>query len=213
MNIKTISPGVMLVTFPNKKELTFTMCRVEEFYEAASDKLQGKVFTWPEFLDEFLDDKGNIDYFSFWAGFNVPGEVFNEWSYKFRDLSSREFRLIELVSTELSLHGLTDSDKYYVIAAEENNSAVADHEMAHARFYVDAQYKDRMLTLNSQLDADVRKLLIDEFINLGYSQTVFEDEIQAYLSTSSYDYMKNRFNMSVDMYDKNTPAYIEVFSN
>lgn len=208
MNIKEISPGIVLVSFPNKKELTFTMCRVEEFYEAASVKLQGQVFTWSDFIDEFMDTSGNIDYFHFWSGFNIPGDIFTKWATSFTDLSSREVSLINAVNNITS----KKDTKFYVIATEETNAdSVEDHEIAHAKFYIDEEYKKEMIKLNNNLDITVRKLLIDKFAELGYSETVYEDELQAYLATSEYAYMKNRFGMTEEQYNRTYSMYVAVF--
>lgn len=209
--IKEVSPNVLLVSFPNRKELTFTMCRVEEFYEAASDKLRGQVFTWAEFIDEFTDDEGHMDYFHSWSGFNVPGATFNTWMTNFKDMSSRELELIRLVMNGVS--NITDLDsRYYIIAAVTGGSEIEDHEIAHATYYVNEDYKIAMDELNAKLDADARLLLINSFTDLGYSATVHEDELQAFLGTSTSQYLNNRFGMSTEMFDKVTPAYMDVFT-
>jgi len=209
MKIKEVYPNVLLVSFPNKKELTFTMCRVEEFYEAASEKIRGKVFTWAEFIDEFTDVNGHMNYFHSWSGFNVPGDVFDEWVTLFNDMSLRELALVDLVYAA----PLNEDMRFYVIAAVENDSSVEDHEIAHARFYVDEIYHAAMVELNSKLDIDARILLTEEFTKLGYSATVHEDELQAFLSTSSFEYMDKRFNMPEEMFNRITPAYVNVFKN
>ena len=210
MNLKKLTPDIFFITFPNRKELTFTMCRVEEYYEAASDNLRGKVFTWPEFIDEFTTTDGHFDYFHSWSGFNVPGATFNSWATKFKDMSSRELELIRLVFA--SMQDYTDS-RYYVIATVEGDDSVEEHEIAHALYYVNDEYRSKMEKLNASLDVDVRLLLTNEFAILGYSHSVFEDELQAFLSTSDFEYMNKRFGMTEEMYDRVTPNYCAVFSN
>lgn len=206
-SIKEVSPNVLLVSFPNRKELTFTMCRVEEFYEAANDRLRGQVFTWAEFIDEFTNDDGHMDYFHSWSGFNVPGAVFNTWATKFKDLSSREAELVKLVWQNIS-----DPDsRYYVIATVEGDGHIEDHELAHATYYINEEYKTAMDKLNAQLDSNVKTLLTSGFVKLGYSVTVHDDELQAFLATSTSLYLNNRFGMSPVMFDLAAPAYIETF--
>jgi len=209
MNLRKLTPEIFYITFPNRKELTFTMCRVEEYYEAASDNLRGKVFTWPEFIDEFTSNEGHLDYFHSWSGFNVPGATFNSWATKFKDMSSRELALIKLVMSSIT----NFNSRYYVIATVEGDNTVEDHEIAHALYYVDEEYKAKMDTLNSTLDDDVRLLLTTNFAKLGYSSTVYEDELQAFLATSKFEYINARFGMTEDMYDRVTPNYRAVFSS
>lgn len=209
MNLRKLTPEIFYITFPNRKELTFTMCRVEEYYEAASDNLRGKVFTWPEFIDEFTSNEGHLDYFHSWSGFNVPGATFNSWTNKFKDMSARELALIKLVWSSIT----NPDSRYYIIATIEGDNTVEDHEIAHALYYVDETYKAKMDRLNSTLDADVRLLLTAEFAKLGYSSTVYEDELQAFLATSEFEYINKRFGLTEDMYDKVTPNYRAVFSS
>ena len=207
MKIKEISPGVILLSFPTKKDLTFTMCRVEEFYEAASNKFRGQVFTWSEFLDEFMDDAGKIDYFHFWSGFNIPGHIYEEWSVKFKDLSKRELELIGAVD---NIVGERDT-KFYIIAAVEGEDSVEEHEIAHAKFYINNEYKKEMMKLNDNLYKSVRILMTDKFKELGYSTTVYEDELQAYLATSDTKYLMDRFKITEEAAKAVCPAYAEVF--
>ncbi len=206
MKIKIIKPNVILLSFPNRKELTFTMCRVEEFYEAASDKLRGNKFTWAEFIDEFTNEEGHMDYFHSWSGFNVPGESFYWWAVNFDDHSSRERAMIDLVYENINI-----DEKFYVIAAQETDSMIEDHEIAHATWYTTNDYRAKMQSLNSKLDANVRKQLIEGFTQLGYSATVHEDELQAFLSTSDATYLQNRFGISEEDFNTVTPAYMKVF--
>lgn len=205
MKINTLTPEIFLITFPNQKELTFTMCRVEEFYEAASDNLNSKVFTWPEFIDNFLDDAGNIDYFSGWSGFNVPGYVFLDWERTFQDKSRLELELVQIVNS------VRTGPKFYVIATIEGDGSVENHEIAHAMYYVNDEYRASMQLLNEALAKDARELLIKGFVEMTYGENVHEDELQAYLSTSEYVYMFDRFGMEKEMYDRIVPAYIAVF--
>jgi len=208
MKTKLITPNVLLLSFPNRKELTFTMCRVEEYYEAASDNLRGKNFTWPEFIDEFTNEKGHLDYFHSWSGFNIPGESFRAWVDGCTDMSLRERDMV----AEVYQHVAFDQ-KFYVIAAQESDVSVEDHEIAHATYYTTDEYRAIMQDLNAKLDNDTRVLLINGFADLGYSETVFEDELQAFLSTSTFEYLNKRFEMSQEMFDRVTPAYMKVFKD
>jgi hypothetical protein len=58
MKLKILKNNILLVTFKTQKELTFTMCRPQEYYEASSSKLRGNVFTFEKLVDHYTDDNG-----------------------------------------------------------------------------------------------------------------------------------------------------------
>lgn len=206
MKVTLLSPGVILVTFPTQKELVLTMCRVQEFYEAHDSRLRGKNFTWAEFLDVFTSDDGTFTYFLDWAGFNIPGDVFNAWSVRAVGVSDRE---VELIDGVLSMK--QQSAAFYIIGMLEEDTGVLDHEVAHARFYLDPLYNAKMQKLNDDLEPAIRKLMVWELLNMGYSPNVVEDELQAYLATSDADTMYDIFDMEADEYERVSKPYVEVF--
>ena len=79
MKSKKLVDGVILFSFKNRREMTLSFCRMQEYYESPNKRLFRKKFTMAEFLTETIKENGKIDYFSYWSGFNVPGNIVNDW--------------------------------------------------------------------------------------------------------------------------------------
>ena len=67
----------LLLEFNTQKDLALAFCRVEEYYEG-QPKLNGNYVSFVDFIDFFMKDDGSIDYFNYWSGFNIPGNIFRE---------------------------------------------------------------------------------------------------------------------------------------
>lgn len=204
--MRTVSPypNVAQLFFPNRKELTITFCRAQEFYEAASDDIRGKHFTWETFLSTFADESGKLDYFSFWSGFNIPGEAFGRFLSHFGgELTSRETALRDAVFSTVDR-----SLPHYVIGAMEGAESTMRHEMAHALFHVSDSYRSGAIALVESLPLAIRTKMSEGLAKMGYSDGVHRDEMQAYLSTGEGGELQERFGLE----DGETAAHRNDFS-
>ena len=192
MTIELALPGVVHLSFPNRKEMTLSLCRAQEHYEAADSRLRGKYFTWETFLDSFAADDGKIDYFSFWSGFNFPGIAFHSFLELFHhDLSRREKAVADAVA------GVVDTRKpFYVIGTLEGATDTIRHEILHALYHVDEGYRREAVGLVLDMDHGVRRKVRDGLESLGYGENVIDDETQAYLGSGGEDELGRRFGMT-----------------
>lgn len=180
-----------------------TMCRPQEFYESSHHEIKGKHFDWEKFLEVFSDDNGRLDYFSFWSGFNFPGKVFETFLKVFENnLSRRERHLAKEVFLRVDR-----SRPYYVIATLPNSEDTIRHELAHALFCVNEEYRKKAEELVCELPLEVRDKIEIGLSGLGYSEDVHVDEIQAYLSTGSPEELKKRFALEVTSTTAETPKF------
>lgn len=194
MELMEIMPKVFYISFPNKKELTTTMCRPQEYYESEHSHIRGQYFDWPTFIDTFSEDTGELKYFGYWSGFNIPSDVFQQWMKDFaHDFSSKEKALIELISKYVDIK----NEKYYIIASEKGKVSTIQHEIAHALYHLNENYKSHMDTLSSTLPVDFKDTFKKTLNKMGYADSVILDETQAYLSTSDAEYFQNRLSMDV----------------
>lgn len=176
MIVKTSYPmdGVCHLQFESRKELIDTFIRVQEFYESAFDNIRGKYFSLGDFLEQY-ENKYHTDYYEDWNGFNVPGEIVR----KFFDLFKDDVRSEESVIPR---------DCQYVIGTWDEDSI--DHELAHALYHIDADYRGDMNYMIFKMDLSKYKIICNWLIDTkGYNTEVVFDEIQAYLATSEYDYL------------------------
>ena len=193
MKVKIYNQNIVQLIFKNQKELTLTLCRPQEFYECNSTKLRGKVFTFEQFIDHYTDEEGYLTYFSYWSGFNLPGEVLEEF-----------YNLFTLTDREQKVKQITDKFKgtsYYVIAAKKDDNETLNHELIHAYYYLDPVYKQEANVLVKHMRPELRKQISSALKELGYSQNVMIDEINAYMSTSGNKYLREDLELDVSRSD------------
>lgn len=167
-----------------------TMGRPEEFYESGHKHLRNKIFTLEQFIETFTNDDGDVSYYKSWSGFNIPGNKLQEF-FTYFSLTKREDALRKLVNRTVK------KGDYYVIATKEGDTPTIAHELVHANFYLNAEYRKQATYLVKKLDLYVKITMEDVLLEMGYAQAVVVDEINAYLSTSSRAYLKKRFKLDI----------------
>lgn len=186
-----IDENIVSLTFDTLKSQSLTLFRLSEFYESPFNSIRGKPFDVDIFLEQYMDDKGNISYFSFWDAYNIPGYSINQFGKLFQYmLTTREEELLHCLKKNIN------QDKpYYLISAIKGKKSDFMHELCHAKYYLNYEYKHKVLDVISQIPL----YLYDEFkaslIDTGYSSddTIIMDEINAYLSTSSKKFIRKNF--------------------
>lgn len=168
-----VGPGIYLLRFKTRYELTSTFLRVQEHYE--SPEFHGRVFSLEQYMDWYAEQNGNFTYYQDWSGFNVPSTAFAPfYSGAFDPLTRKEKRLLRLFA------GLRS--RFYVIGIYEGRGDSLTHELAHALFFTDADYRKQVR--EAMRSYDTRKLE-RQIAKAGYAQHVIEDETQAYLIAPS----------------------------
>lgn len=194
VNIVEIEPGVFYAQFDNQKDLGHCLMRLQEYYEGVSDDIRGKYFTLEEFLHHFTADDGVFDYTHTWRGFNVPGHVVEEWFDLFAN-SDQGLTDKERQFTNRLLDAKKGSDKWYLIATRKGSDelAVVNHEIAHARYYLDDLYFTNCNRLITEIPRAEFDHMCESLTKMGYTDKVLLDEVQAYLSTSKKPELKHWF--------------------
>jgi len=174
MRIIRLSDTRMLIEFPTRKEQTLSMFRLSEFSEG-KDKIKGCHFAIDEFLDAYSDKDGNINYFSFWDGFNVPMKQIHDFLLKFpkSELTRREKKVLKAVRT-LPLNGT-------LITCEKGDESTLKHELSHCKFADNTAYRNEVLDVVHNIDFHLKKKFEGYLKELGYSNDVIPDEIHAYI--------------------------------
>lgn len=188
MNISFPEPQTILIGFPTQRELCEAFVRVQEFYESPLDDIRGHFFTIEQFKTRYVSKHpekaapGEFTYFADWHGFNVPGHVIELFATKFHDRTPFEDALIALVRAQ--------QGKAYVIGwhedASDHHNALA-HELAHARWYLLPKWREQAEALVNQFKTNTPMLAgiwAHTLMEWGYTHEVFEDETQAYFSTT-----------------------------
>lgn len=181
------------MAFPTQKDLTLTMCRPQEFYECNSSNLRNRIFTFEDFLDHYIDKSGNLDYFNYWAGFNLPGHILEDFFSTF-SLSKREKELRKITKK-------FSRKPYYLIAVKKEDNNTLRHELIHAHYYLNPCYRQQADILVKYMRKDLRKQLTNNLKFMGYNSAVITDEINAYMSTSSYKYLTEELDLKLSRKD------------
>jgi hypothetical protein len=159
----------VLISASSQKELGDTMMRFQEYYENPFWK--DKIFTIGQFNQWYSKKYGASTYSSDWAGYNFPGVVLEPFKKGLFDpLTKKEKILLNLLRYR--------TDDFYIIGA--NNEDVLKHELCHALYYSNKNYRKEINLYLSKNKSKVKKIF-DYILKLGYSNKVLFDETQAYI--------------------------------
>ena len=152
-----------------------------EYYEGHKYIAKKQHVSMAEFLDNWIDRQGNADYFKFWDGFNITDSAFRSWHRTVGQLSQSEQTVVDAV--EKATKGMK---KFCVIGISGNDTATVQHEMFHAKYYLDSKFKtnaNQLLKDHAQDPAvkTIKKILTTK---LDYTDHV-EEEVGAYLYAGS----------------------------
>ncbi len=178
--VKQILPNIFHVRFSSKLNQNSTMLRFQEHYE--SPKFKGKYFTLVEFKKWYVSNteigkKYGFNYYTYWLGFNIPSSVLKPfYNEKFKPLSTQELDFLNKFKDKRK-------ERFYIISTPTKlNLAIINHEIAHALFYTDSNYRRKTTMLINKLDKNTKTKLKDYLLKeLGYNKSVLIDEMQAYL--------------------------------
>lgn len=163
--------NAVLIYADSQDELGQTFIRFQEHYESCNPDFKGKVFTLGQFKNWYSSKYGADTYHIDWMGFNFPSTVLQPFRQGLFDpLTPNEIELLNLLKYR--------HDNFYIIGA--NVDTVLKHELAHALYYNNAHYRDKINKLFETYESDILK--IKNFIlDKGYHEDVLYDELQAYI--------------------------------
>ena len=172
--------NIYLLNFKNQYSLTSTFLRFQEYYE--SPKFRGKIFSLKEFKRWYATTKeGSFTYYTDWSGFNIPSYVLNSFfKGKFDPLSSQERKFLSLFNPS--------KEKFYIIGIHSHKKQALSHELAHALFYTDLDYRKQVLKILKLFNTSTFK---KELLQTGYCKHVLNDEVNAYCVEGSEKFKVN----------------------
>lgn len=185
--VKKINENIILVTFDDRMTMCETLLRIQEAYE--SPEFKDTVFTIGQYREYAIEKKGVFDYHYWVDGCNFPSYVLKPFIYgSFDPLTKKEQTFIDLVGRRRG--------EFYVIAVyKDADPATVEHELCHALWGTDENYRDEMKNLvvqyRSELEAVERYLYKEE-----YDDSVMLDEIHAYV-TADYNWLKHEQGIEV----------------
>ena len=154
--------------------------RFQEYYE--NPHFKDKVFTTEEFKQWYTEKYGRFSYNRDWVGFNLPDTAFSPFLQgRFDPLDEKEQFLLKCVKEFFT------EPPFYIIGTygkEKPKYSTLKHEICHAMFYLDEEYKENSTrVLSRQQHHRMMEKLKRRIIRAGYHESVAMDESQAYLLT------------------------------
>jgi hypothetical protein len=188
--LKEIYKGIFLVTIQDEYDLAMTFCRLQEYYESPFKQIRGKTFEMDEFQRMYAKKFGDgvFTYPADWGGFNVPGNVVDEFmSVTFPDWGNKYDCVISDIHWNITeeYESYNETRLYYLIGARPKDKDTINHEICHALYYLDKDYKFRVDYIISSLDTKLLNHFKSELLDQGYSKGVLIDEVNAYMCFDS----------------------------
>lgn len=204
--VKHNDSRIIHLHYQTQYELTSTFVRLQEFYESPFSNIRGNYFTLDEFMDSYVAAKGEFSYFSDWGGFNVPGNAVIDFcdtfanEYRENGYRQKEHDLLYHINNNEEKFIYNRNKDFYVIGTFGNDvddaTSCMEHELAHAYFYLSAEYNSIQRLNYNALPGEIKAKVGVTLTEMGYDESVIEDEVQAYFSTDERDVLRDRFNLT-----------------
>ena len=183
--------NIFVVTTDNQYDLAMLFFRAQEYYESPFKQIKDKEFTLMKAMELYSKKFGDgaFTYTKDWAGFNVPGKVLVTlygpgYKYSIEDFNEYDYEMEEIFNK-------IKSKEFYLIGAVKKDASTIAHELCHARFALDKNYKKKVRELLKQLPDKIKKKIKDYLLSIGYCKGTLEDELQAYVSSDYHFLIEN----------------------
>lgn len=191
--IKEVKPNVFAVIVKDKYDRAMLFCRAQEYYESPSPRFRGKNFSIWDYMKWYHDQNGNgFSYGNDWSGFNIPLKTIRECYNKLTKPETPYDKIMDQILAKLR----SVSNDGYIIAAKNTNGETFKHEVCHAIYHTNKNYKKQMDALTNGLPKKYYNVFKSNLLQMGYAQKVIDDEIQAYLQ---YGYDDENFGKDIDI--------------
>ena len=184
MKLERLSDRILFVRFKNEEEMVKTIIRIAEYYENMK-KFDTDQPTFSQFIRWYKANKEpKTPYASYFYGINLTG---NEIKYFVRAypkskqlVKEREF--IDAVKMGLGLRSLKETHKYSIIMCPASKrSSVFKHELAHAIYYMNTVYRDKVDDMISKINKHDLDKMREYLLTQEYNKSILDQEINSRL--------------------------------
>lgn len=187
--INVIKKGIYLIESECPYILGFLFLRVQEFME--NPKFRHKRADLIEIIYDYTVKYKSFDYCTRYTGYNIPSEIINK---VYLSLSKSKYTIFD--KQFLQLISAIKEDKYYLIGTLKEDKGTLNHELHHAYYYLDEQYRKNIDKLVEELRINHKKeykSIVRMLKRENYDESVFIDEIAAYIIDGTYTINRNKF--------------------
>ena len=192
--IKEIHENVFAVVVPDRYYRAMLFLRVQEFYESPNAQFRGKPFSIWKYMEWYSKQKQNsFSYPSDWTGFNFPLSVALKCYSYVRTSSESPYdedmrEILEHIEFTVNQR---KNKRAYVIGVSGLESSTFHHEMCHAFYHIYPKYKKEVDAITESMKPVHYKKMCKNLKDMGYTEKVFKDEVQAYTCVDSDYYEFN----------------------
>jgi hypothetical protein len=179
---KVIGGNILALEFKDAIPMTMMFMRFQEYGEGIPKIRDKDPVPEGDVLYHYYRKFGTIYYTAGYAGFNLRGDLFNEWRAKRGDIpyNTLESELEILVNK----YFFDMEDDFFVIAYMKGDKVTKKHELLHALYYLNADYRDGVnAALNKVSTKRAKRYLqtMDYTFGGKHGDWILYDEIQAYV--------------------------------
>jgi hypothetical protein len=196
--IKEVKPNIFAVIVKDNYDRAMLFCRGQEYYESPNKKFRGKDFSIWDYMKWYSSEyKKGFSYASDWSGFNIPFDVL--WKcYETCEMETPYDEVMYFILCEIE-RKMDDKKKAYVIGAGDVDGWTFQHEVCHGLWYTNAAYKKEAKNVLNIIPQEHKDIFKSNLLEMGYTEKVIDDEIQAYLS---FGHDNDNFGKGVDIKDR-----------
>jgi hypothetical protein len=128
----------------------------------------------------YASNHNGFSYADDWSGFNIPFDVLEKC---YRNMQKFETPYDEVMyKIYWEIQTIKKGGKAYVIGAGDTTGWTFQHEVCHGLWYTNAAYKKQAKIVLNTIDPNDYVIFRKNLLDMGYTDKVIDDEIQAYLS-------------------------------
>ena len=211
--IEKVKSKIFAVVIEDSYDRAMTFLRIQEFYECPNPQFRdNKDFSFTDYMKWYSKEYGKgFTYGMDWSGFNVPLEV----AYNCYDtLTDRYTDYDDVMESILhQIYEMNDDDADgYVIGAASTDDDTFQHEICHGLYATNKEYKELVSEITLTIPTKDYLTFRNNLIEMGYTDKVIDDEIQAYLAFG-HDYKPFTKGVSKKVCNELHTEYINVFKN
>lgn len=192
--IEEVRPNVFAVIVKDHYHRAMLFCRVQEFYESPNPQFRGKNFSIWDYIEWYSREHRDVFTYTFdWGGFNIPLKTAWDCYDKLREYESPYDEVMDKIvgTIEMVMFNKKNTRNWngYIIGADSTDSDTFEHEICHGLYATNKEYKLLVDEVTETISTKDYLTFKNNLIEMGYTDGVIDDEIQAYLSTN-YEYTK-----------------------
>ena len=194
--IKEVKPHIFSVVVKNDYDRAMLFLRVQEYYESPNPKFRGKSFDIWDYMKWYSKEyERGFTYGIDWSGFNIPLEIaYNCYDKHYDTYTPYDEIMEKIVFNIYEMNG--DDCNGYIIGSENTSGSTFKHEVCHGLYHTNNEYKKLANKNVKLLPKEHYTIFKNNLLEMGYTNKVIDDEIQAYLM---YGWESHKFGGGVPM--------------